>query len=136
MTSYSKPLPIMHDEVTRKYWEGCRNGKLLLQKCQDCGTYQTFPRNLCYKCHLQKLNWVDSSGRGTVYSFSIVYRPPMEEFAPDVPYVVAIVELEEGVRMMTNIVGCAPDDVTIGMKVQVVFARVTAEVALPKFRPV
>lgn len=136
MTSYSKPLPSMHDEASRTYWEGCKNGKLLLQRCLDCGVYQTFPRHLCYRCHSQKLSWVESSGRGTVYSFSVVYRPPMEEFAPDVPYVVAIVELQEGVRMMTNIVGCPPEDATVGMGVQVVFDRVTPEVALPKFKPI
>lgn len=135
MLEYQKPLP-SPDEVSGTYWQGSRQGKLLLQKCRKCGTYQTFPRVLCYKCLSDDLGWVQSSGQGTVYSFSTIYRAPAPEFAGDVPYTVALVELEEGIRMMSNIVGCAPENIKIGMGVQVVFDKVTDDVTLPKFRPV
>lgn len=134
MIDYKKPLP-SPDEVSRPYWEGCRQGRLPLQKCQDCGAYQTFPRIVCYRCLSERLDWVEASGRGVVYSFSTLYRPPAPEFADDIPYTVALVELEEGVRMMSNIVDCAPESVEIGMDVRVVFDNVTPDIALPKFRP-
>lgn len=134
MIEYKKPLP-SPDEVSEPYWEACKQGKLLLQKCRNCGALQTFPRSLCYKCLSDALDWVPASGRGTIYTFSTIYRPPAPEFAGDVPYTIALVELEEGVRMMSNIVDCAPDDIEIGMGVQVVFDNVTPDVALPKFRP-
>lgn len=134
MADYKKPLP-SPDEASGPYWEGCKQGKLLLQKCRTCGIYQTFPRTLCCKCLSEALDWVQSSGRGTVYSFSTIYRPPSPEFADDIPYTIALVELEEGIRMMSNIVDCDPERIKIGMGVEVMFHRVTPEVALPKFRP-
>jgi len=133
MKKYLKPLPLFIEE-TRNYWEGCKAEKLLVQKCRACGTYQTYPRLVCHKCLSGDLEWVESTGRGTIYSFSVVYRPYLEEFDADVPYAVAIIDLEEGVRMMANVIDCTPDEIRIGMKVEVVFDHVTPEISLPKFK--
>lgn len=134
MTGYLKPLPTP-DEFSGPYWQGCAKHELLIQRCQNCGSYQDFPRGMCYRCSAENLEWVRASGRGTVYSFSTIYRAPTPEFADDVPYTIALIELEEGIRMMSNIIDCAPEDIKIGMPVEVVFDKVTPEITLPKFKP-
>src|SRR3990172_4658645 len=133
MTEYQKPLPTPTYD-TRAFWEGTKRHELLIQKCSDCGKRQFYPRGLCIACMSTNLDWVRSSGRGTVYSHTTVYRPPSPAFTPDVPYVIAIVEMEEGVRMMGNIVGSLPDQVKVGMPVTVVFEDVNETITLPKFR--
>lgn len=134
MTEHSKPIPVP-DLVTAKFWEAAREHKLLLQRCGDCGAFQFFPQSLCRGCLSQRLNWIEASGRGTIYSYTIVHRAPSAAFERDIPYVVALVELDEGVRMMSNVVGCVPQEVSIGMEVEVLFDHVTDEIAIPKFRP-
>ena len=134
MTEYQKPLPTPTYD-TRAFWEGTKRHELLIQKCRDCGKLQFYPRGLCTACMSTNLDWVRSSGRGTVYSFTTVYRPPSPAFTPDVPYVIAIIEMEEGVRMMGNVVGCPPDQVKVGMPVTVVFEDVNETITLPKFSP-
>lgn len=133
--SYRKPLPTPTPWST-PFWEGCRNGELLIQKCQDCQSFIFYPKMYCPDCLSSNLEWVRSSGRGKVYSYMTVYAFQPTEFADDVPYVVAIVELEEGVRMMSNVVGCPTDRVTCDMPVEVVFEKATDGFTLPKFRPV
>jgi len=134
MAGYLKPVPIP-DEVSKTFWQGCQRQELLLQKCCNCGQFQFYPRPICINCMSGNLEWVSSSGRGTVYSFTVVHQNVMPGFAQEVPYVFAIIELAEGVRLSTNIVGCAPADVHIGMPVVVVFEPISPEVSLPKFRP-
>ncbi len=132
---YTKPLPTV-TPWSAPFWEGCRRGELLVQKCQDCGSYIFYPKMYCPECLSSHLEWVRASGKGKVYSFMTVHGFQPTEFAADVPYVVAIVELEEGVRMMSNIVGCPPDRVRCDMEVGVVFEKVTDAFTLPKFRPI
>ncbi len=127
----ARPLPEI-DEDTAPYWEACAEGRLLLQRCDACQALQTYPRQRCAECWNNDLTWIEASGRATIYSFSIVHRPP-PGFEAESPYVLAIVELEEGIRMMTNIIDVAPEDVSIGQAVTVVFEQVTEGVALPKF---
>ena len=134
MSDYTKPVPEI-TESTRPYWEGCKAKKLLLPKCEACGEIFFFPNHFCPACLSDDLVWIESSGKGVVHTFTIISRPPSDEFAADVPYVVAIIELEEGPRMMSNIIGIAPDQVRVGMPVKVVFEEVTEDVTLPKFRP-
>lgn len=129
-----KPIPRPYPD-TAPYWEAARNHQLLFQKCLDCGTLQFYPRGVCCTCLSSSLSWQQAVGQGTVYSFTVNYRAPHPGFADELPFVTAIVELKEGVRMMTNIVQCDPEDVTIGMPVRVVFEPLTDEVTLPKFRP-
>ena len=135
--SYSKPLPVSQPESDR-YWEGARSGELMLQRCDDCGSAQFYPRVLCAGCGSRNIAWTVASGRATLFTFSVVHLPPHQGFAGDVPYVAAIVELEEGPRMPTRIVGVDPDpeNLSIGMPLEVVFEEVTETVTLPMFRPV
>jgi uncharacterized protein len=130
-----KPIPVPTVE-TAPYWEGCRQHQLRIQRCCACGQYQFFPRLYCAKCFGQLIEWVNSSGRAKVLSFTIVRRPVSPAFAREVPYVVALVTLEEGPQMMTNIVECAPEDVRIDMPVEVVFDDWTETISIPKFRPI
>ncbi|MCC7273772.1 MAG: OB-fold domain-containing protein [Alphaproteobacteria bacterium] len=135
MTAYGKPLPVP-DADSRHFWAGCRSHRLLLQRCRSCGTHRFPAGALCPACRSREADWIESRGRGTVFSWITVRHPvPRDVYAADVPYVVALVDLEEGVRMATNIVGCAPEEVTAGMPVEVAFEDVTAEISLPRFRP-
>jgi len=129
-----KPVPEPTIE-TRPYWEGCRAHELRIQRCAACGNYQFFPRIYCAKCFDERVEWVKASGRATVLSFTIVRRPVSPAFKDDIPYVVAIVTLAEGPTMMTNIVGCAPERVEIGMPVEVAFEDRTGAISIPMFRP-
>ena len=131
---YAKPLPRV-DEESKGFWEACRRHELYLQRCHDCGRLRYYPRALCPSCLSDRTNWVRSAGTGTVYTFTITHQNQSAGFRDSLPYVMAYVELAEGVRMLSNIVGCAPDHVRIGMPVEVVFEDVTPDVTLPKFKP-
>ena len=124
------PLP-RPTALSRPHWDGCREGVLRVQRCAACGSYEFIPQAVCTRCQAGKLEWVESSGRGSVYSHTTVYRPPRPEF--DAPYVVAIVELEEGWHMLTNLVDCRPEEVAIGLPVEVDFRAVSDEITLPCF---
>jgi uncharacterized OB-fold protein len=126
------PLP-RPTPVSRPFWEGARRGELLVQKCQDCGNLVHIPHVACTRCLSPNLEWVQSSGKGTVYSYTIVWRPQMPAFK--VPYAVGIIELEEGWHMLSNIIDCPVEDVKVGMPVEVVFQKESEEITLPRFRP-
>jgi len=120
---------------TAAYWEGCRQHELLIQRCTHCGAYQFYPRILCSACMSEHVEWVQSAGCGQVLTFTIVRRAVSEAYAAEVPYVVALIQLEEGPKMMSNLVHCEPDSVEIGMPVEVVFEDWSEEITIPKFRP-
>ena len=126
------PLP-RPTELSRPHWDGCREGVLRVQRCRECQTYVFIPEPFCTECQSEELEWVESSGRGTLYSMTTVYRPQRPEF--EVPYTVAIVELEEGWHMLTNLVDCPPEEIRVGLPVEVTFRRMSDEVTLPLFRP-
>jgi len=128
----STPLP-QPTSLSRPHWDGCRDGVLRVQKCSACETIVFIPQPICTGCQGDTLEWIDSSGRGTIYSYTIVHRPPRPAF--EVPYVVAIVELEEGWHMLTNVIGCKPGDIRVGMPVCVAFRRMSEEITLPMFEP-
>lgn len=134
MSAYGGPLPEITAE-SRPFWDGCRRHELLVQRCRACGTFQHYPRGVCARCWGADLEWRPSAGRGTVYTFTVVHRSQAPGFKERLPYVLAYVELEEGVQVLTNLVGCAPGDVAIGMPVRVTFEDVTPEVSLPRFVP-
>ena len=134
MDKYLKPIPAL-DEVSKTFWQGCQREELLLQRCNNCGRFQFYPRPLCVNCMSRSLEWVRSSGKGAVYSFTVTHQTTTPGFAQELPYVYAIVELAEGVRLTTNIVGCPPEQVYIGMPVVVVFEPISPEISLPKFVP-
>ena len=135
MKGYAKPLP-KPTPWSRPFWVACKERKLLVQKCEDCQKYIFYPKLFCPFCLSERLHWVESSGKGKIYSFTVVYSYQPTEFEDDVPYVIAVIELEEGVRMMSNIVECKPDDIRCDMEVEVIFEQVTDDVTFPRFRPV
>lgn len=131
---YEKLLPRI-DEMNRPYWEGAKRHELLLQKCQECGHYRYPPGETCPSCLSDRLEWVKVSGRGSVYTWTVFHQAYHPAYKDDIPYAVVAVELEEGPRIITNLVNCRIEDITMGMPVEVVFDDVTEEVSLPKFRP-
>jgi len=130
-------LPVA-DLETKPYWDATAQGKLLIKECHACGHVYFYPRNHCPSCWSTDTAWKETSGRGTVYTFTIVYQNDLPPFRDRIPYVVAIVELDEGVRMTSNIEGVTPEDVRCGMPVQVAFRdeqRGDETIAIPVFRP-
>jgi uncharacterized OB-fold protein len=115
------------------FWDGVREHRLLIQRCTSCGVLRHPPRPMCPQC--QSLEWdaIESSGRGTVFSFVIPHHPPLPWF-PE-PFVVALIDLEEGTRIVSNVVGIAPAAVTIGLPVVVRFEAFDGDVVLPLFAP-
>ncbi len=132
--SHPKPLPIITEE-NRPFWEGCRQGKLLLQYCDQCQHYQFYPRLYCMHCGAGNPRWVEASGRGVIYSYTIIHQNRSPEFVNDTPFNVAIVQLEEGPRMLSNIVDVDLADLRVDLPVTVVFDQVNDTVSLPRFRP-
>ena len=127
-----RPIPRV-DEESRGFWEACARHELYLQRCRDCGKLRHPPRALCPACLSSGIEWISSSGRGTVYSFTVTQQNQAPGFRERLPYVLAYVELEEGVRLMTNVVGCPAEAVHVGMPVEVAWEDVNAEVSLPVF---
>jgi uncharacterized OB-fold protein len=132
--TYEKPLPVIDGE-SQPFWQAAREHRLAIMRCRDCGKHFFYPREFCPFCHRAAVEWVNASGRGKIYSFTIARRPAGPAFKADVPYVIALVELEEGPRLMTNIVTKEVDRIRIGQAVTAVFDDVTAEVTLVKFAP-
>ena len=135
MSEIQHPKPGV-DWETRAYWEGCRRHELVLQRCGDCGVVQHRPRALCVSCLSDQIEHFRASGQGTVHTYTVTHQNHARGFREATPYVLAYVDLEEGVRLLTNIVDCAPGDVRIGMPVQVEYADLDDEIAVPRFRPV
>jgi uncharacterized OB-fold protein len=134
MSDSSAQIPLPRPTpLSKPHWDGCREGVLRVQRCGDCDAFVFIPKPVCGGCLGTNLRWVESSGRGTLYSYSIVHRPQQPTF--EVPYTVAIVELEEGWHMLTNLLGVGPDDIEIGMSLEVSFERKSDEITLPYFRP-
>jgi uncharacterized OB-fold protein len=134
-TAYKKPIPRV-DEESKGYWEACRRHELVLQRCGKCAALRYYPRAVCPECLTDEVRWERMSGRGTVYTFSVTYQNQSPGFREELPYVLAYVTLDEGVQMLTNVVGCPPDQVKIGMPVEVTFEDVNEEIAIPRFKPV
>jgi len=118
---------------SREYWEGACEGKLKLRRCRDCSKLHFMPRFLCPFCWSEDLEWIDSAGRGTVHSFTIIRRAPLAEFAGRAPYVVALIDLEEGPRMMANILGNGALETRIGDPVRVTFEEQRGDMTVPQF---
>ena len=120
------------------YWEKCKANELWLRHCKACDTSYFYPRDICPECFSRDTDWIRSIGRGTVHTFCIVHRGPTPAFRDKVPYVPAIVELAEGARIVTNLVGVEPDPavIKVGMAVEVIFEPLDDKISLPKFRPV
>ena len=136
MTQRERPLPQPTPE-TRAFWDGCRRGELLLPRCRDCGRFHFYPRAMCPHCWSTSLESVKASGKGRLYSYVINHRPA-PGFEDRTPYIIAVVELEEGVRILSNLVGVEPDParLPLDMPVEVTFEEVSPDITLPLFRPI
>lgn len=130
---YSKPLPVMQG-LTKEFYDWCGQGELRFQRCSECGTWRHVPREMCAECGAWSWEWARSSGRGTVFTWTVVARALHPAFADDVPAAPAVIEMEEGVRLLSIVVDCPIDELEIGMPVEVVFDDVTEEITLPRFR--
>ncbi|MEI7954401.1 MAG: Zn-ribbon domain-containing OB-fold protein [Verrucomicrobiota bacterium] len=123
--TYAEPMINLE---TEPYWRAAREGRLMLKSCNDCGQVHHYPRAICPRCLSSATAWVQATGRGRIYSYSVMRRAPQ-------PYAIAYVTLDEGITMMTNIVECKLDRLAIGQEVEVVFRATEGGQQLPLFRP-
>jgi len=129
---FDLPTP---DDDTRAFWDAATEGRLLIKRCRSCGRAHYYPRTFCPHCWSADVEWEEADGGGTVYTFSVVHQNDLPPFNERVPYVAAIVDLDEGPRVMTNIVDCDVDSVVVGMSVEVTFRPLDDELSIPVFRP-
>lgn len=136
MEAYEKSLPAV-TTLTQPFWDAAKRHELVLQRCSRCKEYQWYPRGLCIHCGSTALSWEKVSGQGSVYSFTVIRQvvDNSPAFQKDIPFIVALIELAEGPRIYSDIVGCKPEEVKIGMHVNVIFEDVTENISLPKFQP-
>ena len=128
-------LPTIEPE-TRPFWDGAAEERLVIQRCGACGRWQYYPRPFCKACWSEDVTWAEACGRATLYTYSIVRRNDLPPFDHRVPYVAAIVDLEEGPRMVSEVVDCPLEEVTIGMGLAVTYRDLADGLKLPVFRPV
>ena len=131
----SKLLPDI-DDLTRPFWDAARDGRLVMQRCADCGAYVWHPQPWCRACYGQNLAWQDMSGQAELFTYSVVHYAPLPGYADDVPYVLATVRLAEGPQMMTNIVGCDWQQVRIGQRLALCWEERGGGIRVPQFTPV
>ena len=133
MTQLPAPSPAVNPE-TRQFWDATAQGRLLLKRCLDCGSVIWYPRALCPECGSLRTEWFEAAGRGRVYSYTVNHRG-QGAYAGAAPYVLAYVELDEGPRVMTNLVEAGEDELAVGLPVEVTFHDTGEGSALPRFRP-
>ena len=134
MGAQAKPIPAVTPDIA-PFIEAAKQGKLVVQKCHGCGRHRFPARSLCSNCLSEEASWVEVSGRGEVFSFNIMHQVYHPGFAADIPYAVVVVKLEEGAKIISNLVGVEPKSIRCGMPVEVVFEKISDEITLPKFRP-
>jgi uncharacterized protein len=134
MPEISKPIPGLTPALA-PFFEAARRGVLVVQKCDSCGRVRFPPRGLCPDCLATAASWAPVSGRGEVFSFNVMHQVYHPGFAAEVPYAVVVVQLEEGARMVSNVVGVKPHEIRCGMPVEVMFDKLSDEITLPRFRP-
>jgi uncharacterized OB-fold protein len=131
--TYSKPLPTL-EGLSQEFYDWCKKHELRFQRCSDCATWRHVPREMCAECGSWNWEWAQSSGRGTLFTWTIAERPLHTGFVDAVPYASVVIEMEEGVRIVSEVVDVAPGDLEMDMPVEVTFDDVTDEITLPKFR--
>lgn len=136
-SEYKKPLPRPENPPhTKPFWEATKEHRLVIPRCKTCSRAHFYPREECPFCYSKDLEWMPASGRARLHSYTVIRQPVNPNFQPDVPYAFALVQLDEGVRMISNIVGCRiPEDLQMDMPLQVEFEDVTPEWTLVKFKP-
>jgi uncharacterized OB-fold protein len=135
-SDYTKPLtrPV-NPELTRPFWQAAKRHELVMPRCTTCAHIFFYPRSECPRCFSTALEWVPVSGRGRLHSFTIVYQPANAAFREEAPHVYAVVQLDEGPRLVSNVVECDPEAVSVDMPLVAVFDEVTPEWTLVKFKP-
>jgi len=134
MTGAPKPLPPITPEMA-PFWEAARRHQLVVQRCRGCGAHRFPARDVCSRCLGREAEWTRVSGRGVIFSYAVMHQVYHPAFAAEVPYAVVVVALEEGARLISNVLDCPVSALRIGMPVEVAFDEVAPEVTLPKFRP-
>lgn len=130
---WAKPLPDL-DPVSSRYWSAAAEGRLLIQCCPACGERQFYPRALCVACGADP-EWEEASGRGRVHTFTVIRQQGARGFRDETPYVVAMIDLEEGPRLMGNVTGCGVEDVTVGMPVRAYALEAAPGIGIPMWEP-
>ena len=130
----SKPVP-QPDDLSRPFFDGAKRGELCIQRCRDCRSFLAPGSRACSECLSEALEWVTASGRATLFTFAIMHQKYHPGFFSEIPYNIAVVELEEGPRLNTNVVGVANDDLRVGMPLVATFEEAGEGVVLPRFRP-
>jgi uncharacterized OB-fold protein len=130
---WTKPLPAP-DMISAEYWSALASGRLLVQRCPDCRRRQFYPRAVCTQCGGDP-TWEEVSGRGTVYTFTVIRQNGVPSFRDETPYVVAMIELEEGPRLMGNVTGCSVEEVRVGMAVRAYAVEAESGIAIPLWEP-
>ena len=134
MSPSDKPLPVINED-NAPYWEYAGKHELRMQQCMRCGYIRFPPGIICPKCHSMEAQWTRLSGKGKIYSYVVYHHAYHPAFEKDIPYVVAIIQLNEGPQMESNIIHCKLEDISIDMPLEVCFDDITDKIALPKFRP-
>ncbi len=129
---YIKPVPEPSRD-SKPYWDALHEGRLVIQECAGCGKLRHYPRPVCDACYSMEVTWRQASGRGRLHSWTVAHHPFHPGFKSELPYVLATVDLEEGVRMLAQLRGVAPDEIAVGLPVEVAFERATEEFTLPVF---
>lgn len=132
--NYPSITHLLNDE-NKPYFEATKDQKLVIQYCSVCHTHQFYPRVFCMNCFSDAVQWVEASGKGKLYSYSVVKKTFIPEYKDKVPYIVALIDLEEGVRLMSHMVDIDEGDLFVGMEVSVVFREQIGEYKLPQFVP-
>ncbi len=134
MEQNQRPIPVIQP-WTEEFWRATKQGKLLIQHCNDCDTNIFFPKKVCPDCWSENLVWIESTGKAKIYTYTVMMDMVEPKFSDDLPYILAMVDLEDQIRMTTRIVNCKPEDVSIDMDVEVIFDHISKECALPVFQP-
>lgn len=129
------PRPHTSDPMDDAFWQQCQDGRLRFQKCDQCGAWRFLPRYICAHCGSPEFAWTPVSGAASLYSWTITHQALHPAFAGDIPYIAALVELDEGVRMATRLLHCDRDSLQLGMRLELVFRQIGDEFQLPCFQP-
>jgi hypothetical protein len=129
------PVPVV-EPLTEPFWSACREQRLVIQRCRDCGSFRHLPHVMCGRCQSSSYDWVQSAGRGSVYTYTIVTHAVHEATSSVIPYNVVVVQLDDcgGVLVPGNVLDCDPADVHVGMAVELAWERLSDEITFPRFR--
>ena len=132
-----RPVPQPITPEAKPYWDGLKEGKLMIPKCGDCGRAFFYPRVVCPHCSSRAIGWLQASGKGKLHAFGIAHQSFNRAFKVPAPFVLAMIELDEGPRMLSNLVNVKPDPsaVKCDMPVEIVYSKLTDDVTLPLFQP-